>query len=303
MKGVCGEKLWLPNYQNHLKNLKIKAMISNFIILIITIEIINNGTIVLQVIVTPSVPLKDQTFLSLLRLVFQFCYVPLLCLFMKVLWLAYLHSPYKYTIIRWAAYIGFRVVSLTCLILFESSKAYVEINGYEKLLYVFFIVNMFTLIVIFDFITYLMYSIRFYKHLKSRELEAKLFMDKSTHIENKSVRIHFKIATILVATALFIYNQMNILFSIYMIILSILAISSFRSLKYYSELIYEFEKVYPTYLFQMLFRILLNFNYLYVFFVILYKYWKKKHDLNKVNDRIKPLIREYQDQILNRQYC
>ena len=53
--------------------------------------------------------------------------------------------------------------------------------------------------------------------------------------------------------------------------------------------------VFPLDACQFIFRVLLTLNYLYVLFVILYKYCKKKHNLNRVNDKIKPLVREYQD--------
>ena len=238
MKGIFGEKLWFPNYQNHLKNLKIKSMISIFVIIIIFVEIINNGVIVVQVM--PPSQWFIKTLVIILRNISQLCYIPLLCCLLKVLWLTYLHSPYKYTIMRWAAYIVLRTVSVNCFYLFDKFLPFFGIIEEDSMIYAFFYVNIFTLCTTVDLITYLLYSRRFYLHLKNRELEAKLFMDRDKYIENKYLRIHFKVATILVVIALFIFNLMNILRSLYILTLCILLLFSLETLKIILMTIAEF---------------------------------------------------------------
>ena len=174
-------------------------MISNFIIIIVSVEFVNSSVRMLQsFIYIFNDTHKIYWFLTHAITISQLCHIPLLCLFMKVLWLAYLHSPYKYTIMRWAVYIVLRTILLyvvyTMLMLDPLSRDYITI-----------VINMLFfggLVVIYetlDLITYMLYSRRFYLHLKSRELEAKLFMDREKYIENKYLRIHFKVATILVA--------------------------------------------------------------------------------------------------------
>ena len=45
IREITVEQLWQPSYKNHLKNLEIKSMIANFIIIILLIEIPNNSAI------------------------------------------------------------------------------------------------------------------------------------------------------------------------------------------------------------------------------------------------------------------
>ena len=111
IKGISRENLWYPNYRNHLKNLKIKAMISNFIIIILLDEFLNNLTnTYLEVQFIRDRNSVTESIMFNLRYITQYCYFPLLCCLLKVLWLAYLHSPYQYTVMRWVAYMVLRSV-------------------------------------------------------------------------------------------------------------------------------------------------------------------------------------------------
>ena len=300
IKGIDSEKLWYPNFQNHLKNLKIKAMISNFVILIILVEIVNSGAMSYQNILYIANAAKLTSVIKALihiGVISRLCHFPLLCLFMKVLWLVYLHSPYKYTIMRWAAYIVLRLIVLYTVFIAQKFDYWSE-NNYIMMAYMLSYGSICILFQTLDLITYMLYSRRFYLHLKSRELEAKLFMDREKYIENKYLRIHFKVATILVVIIMFIYNGVSITsiaFTCFNNLLLILSIETVKTWFISSQLLVDV----PLDFFQFIFRVLLSLNYLYVFFVILYKYWKKKHNFDKVNDKIRPLVREYQDQILN----
>ena len=301
IKGISGEKLWYYNFQNHLKNLRIKVMICNFVILIILVEIVNSSAIISQNFLSLVNYNQEIVLITILIVdLSTLCHVPLLCLFMKVLWLVYLHCPYKYTIMRWAAYIVLRLFIL--YIVYTAHKLeYFSENESMRMIYEISFADICMIFLIFDFITYLRYSRRFYLHLKSRELEAKLFMDRDKYIENKYLRIHFKVATILVAIALFFYTVVNILSISFSGINFLLFFFSFDDLKI-SHLVNELVYFLPIDLCQIIFRILLGLNYVYVLVVILYKYCKKKQNLKRVNDRIRPLVLEYQDQIFTRQY-
>ena len=63
---------------------------------------------------------------------------------------------------------------------------------------------------IIDLIQFVYYARKFYFHLKSREKEIRLFyFNKKAYLDSKYLRIHFKIATILVVNALFFSTLSN----------------------------------------------------------------------------------------------
>ena len=112
--------LIFQSYQNHLKNLKIKVLISNFVLLIIFLELINN------------ISYDVGSFLQLLRQFISFknkyvhramvincslkmTFVPLLTLFMVILWLVYRKYEYHYTLRRWVWYVILRFISIFVL--------------------------------------------------------------------------------------------------------------------------------------------------------------------------------------------
>ena len=189
-----------------------------------------------------------------------------------------------------------------CILFSDSILDYniFNFNGIEYLLYVPLFVVLLQVYGILDLITYVLYSRRFYQHLKAREVEAKFFMNKTKYIENKYICIHFKVATILVGAALSLYILIALMTIPWMGMDYISRIFSIESLEDNSEIIYEIYDLLPTDVIQVLYRLLLNLNYLYVLFVIIYKYIKKRN-LTRVNDKIKPLVREYQDGIFNRE--
>ena len=153
---------------------------------------------------------------------------------------------------------------------------------------------------IIDFIQYMYYARKFYLHLKSREKEIRLFyFDKKAYLDSKYLRIHFKIATILVVNALFfstlstLNSSLSDIFEIpdYMIIpqqlnenLSIIS-SYFCIIANLSYLISE---------------VLFIFNYLYIFIVVVYKSYRDGQKLKNINDYIKPIMKQYHDNYYNR---
>ena len=314
IRGITEEQLWDQNYKNHLKNLKVKAMITNFIIVILLIEITNNFGMLIQNIQYWFGVFKwyftENTFvLDLIDSIVYFsiqCYIVTLCLFLKVL------VPYKYTIMRWVAYMLLRSLFLILCVdgwVFISQTLYppsgqsnttnaLETHiGYDIREHLHFICD-----IVFnttDLTIYIVYSRRFYQHLKGRELEAKLFMDRNRYVERMSVRIHFKVATILVTIAFFFIALGQVSLHIKGAICDFSIFHNYQSSNY--PLVETFIKL-PRSICAMIFRFMLNMDYLYVICVILIKYCRQKRQLTRVNDRIRPIVDKYHENIFSRFY-
>ena len=112
------ELLIMDSYKNHLKNLKIKCIINNFIIVILIIEfMLNFGEILVYIpyvikyfVKEPGLNIREiQSYSFLFYLPICYSLVPVLSMMMDFLWLAYRKYEYKYTIIRWTWYIVIRI--------------------------------------------------------------------------------------------------------------------------------------------------------------------------------------------------
>ena len=106
----------MESYRNHLKNLKLKCTINNFIIVILVMEFLQNfGQIFVFFLsaITNSVmnlSLREiEHFFFLFTIPIYYLLVPVLSMLMYFLWLAYRKYEYKYTIIRWKRYIVIRI--------------------------------------------------------------------------------------------------------------------------------------------------------------------------------------------------
>ena len=297
-KGITREQLWYPCYQNHLKNLKIKAMIANFVIVIILVEIANNSSIFLERILILSKENRvTWDILNHIRFVTKYSFIPIICMFLDVLWLAYLHSQYRFTIKRWIAYIVLRLIAMN--ITYQLARNYPRTVLEHKFNLTMVRIQLMTVETI-DFFTYIWYARRFYKLLKGRELEARLFMSRRKYLENRFICRHFKIATTLVSISLSIYFLINVfsLLSTLYLILHYLRIINNSRWEHYAHMIV----LWPITICQLLFRVLFNLNYVYFMVVCGFKYWIQKRNLNRVNDHIKPLVRRYQEQIYARNH-
>ena len=296
MRDITPEMLWLVSYINHKKNLKIQATIANFAIIIILVEIANNIANVYNNLVI-LIPYNEQLLVLMVyvRSHTQLCHVPLLCMLLKVIWLAYLHAPYKYTIMRWTAYIVLR--SCTILLVYERALENGEGSATTLELYSF----MLSLYFAIDTVMYFLYSRRLYQHLKSRELEAKLFMDKQQYHSARLLRIHFQVATILVTLAIVSYQLTSLIEILFSTVNYILLEASFEPYKSHWALQNQLSRISID-ICQVVYRILFNINYMYLFLAMSYRYCKQKRKLTRVNDRIKPLVKEYHNRIYNRGY-
>ena len=286
---------------NHLKNLSIKLLITNFIILILIIEILNNfSSLIIYILLcieyfkashlkiySESSHLKIYRIANEIGFITYFCYLPTLCLIMNVIWLVYMHSPYKYVIARWSLYIVLRLVAISIIQnwqLMEYATQDEELyKGMYKMLYFFLRAVM----EIIDLITYVVYSKRLVSHLKGRELEAKLFEDKMKYLENKYVRVHFTFTTILVTIAFLIHTLGDTNFILY------LASSIFTTNNNMKHI-----ELVPMMGFHISYRIVLNLNYFYIIFVFVAIQWRRKLQLDNINKYIHPIVRRYQQTLV-----
>ena len=199
-----------------------------------------------------------QDYSSQFTIPLYYSLVPVLTMMMDFLWLAYRKYEYKYTIIRWTWYI---VIRIMIVFLLEYAVVFVSISADYQTICSNFVIVIFSIFSIIDYIQFVYYARKFYLHLKSREKEIQLFyFDKKAYLDSKYLRIHFKIATILVGIALFFFTLANssglfnilydipdyipipqqlhdIIITVYNIYIFFIANLSFLFLKYYLYLI------------------------------------------------------------------
>ena len=214
---ITQELLIKESYRNHLKNLKIKCIINNFIVITVMIEVIQNlGQILIYFpLVIDYFKLESnfhflsevQNYSFLFDVPFYYSLVSVLSMMMDFLWLAYRKYEYKYTISRWTCYIVIRVL---VAFLLQYSINFISIPVDYQTIYYDLVNFLYGIFPIIDFIKFVYYARKFYLHLKSREKEIRLFyFDKKAYLDSKYLRIHFKIATILVGIALFFFSLAN----------------------------------------------------------------------------------------------
>ena len=306
IKAITTEQLWFRNFQNHLKNLRIKAMITNFVMIILFVEL---GTRVCFIIrnrcrmaalfklnfTCPNFGLT-YTMYRTLEIVTQSSYIPLLCLFVKVLWLVYLHSPYKYSVMKWLGYIVMKIIvrqTYTYIPPIISEMYGYTVNATEGNEMTFIAYELPNFFMFFEYVYYLLYSRRFYLLLKGIELENKLSLDRKKYLDSKFVRVHFKVCTILVAIT-FLFRIVSSIPLFHFPIEYLLELFTNNS-----EFTNDTKQAFGGSFFVLLYRVVSNLNYLYMFIVISLQYYKKRNNRN-INDRIRPLVRAYQDKIFTR---
>ena len=312
IKRIPQDLLILEEYKNYLKNLKLKCIINNFIIVILMIEIAQNLSQfivyfpywIIDFLVECPLYWELHYYSNLLYMPIRYSFVPVLSMVMDFLWLAYRKYEYKYTIIRWTWYIVIRALVIF-LIRYSSFTNLIIPLDYQAL-YECFNDILLLIFPIIDFIQFVYYSRRFYLHLKSREKEIRLFyFDKKAYLDSKYLRIHFKIATILVGIALF-FSALGS---------SDTLIAILNDIPYYSFSIPVYQLLYDIFLdlsynffnfftaFSFLISgVLFNLNYLYIFIVVVYKSYRDRKRLENINDYIKPIVKQYHDNYYNNRY-
>ena len=311
IKRIPQELLHKESYKNHLKNLKLKCIIHNFIILILMLEFVRSLGYIISFLpdwfidfahestdmLNFQLNIRKYSYLLLHPLAYSF--VPLLSLLMNFLWLAYRKYEYRYTIIRWTWYIvirAFLVLLYSCINNIISGEFQILIT----IVYSLFI----GFVTILDFIQYVYYSRRFYLHLKSRETEIRLFyFDNRAYLDIKYLRFHFKIATILVGIALFFFTvaiSIDLIIRIFNSSLcSLTLLHQFCILKQV-DFFSTYVIVLTSYPSALICRIIFIFNYLYMFFIVVYKSYRDRQKLANINDYIKPIVKKYHDRYYNR---
>ena len=281
------------SHQNHLKNLQIKSMITNFIILIVFVEFMFNFSVLGTVApswwstfnetnLTIYRDIKGKyPFFRMISTITLFSHIAIPCLLLKVLLLTYFHCPYRYTVMRWSVYIIVRIVFFA---LINLSLPIIYVNEIIVLQDILRALAYFV-----DIITYIIYSRRFYLHLKSREKEARLFKDRITYLNEQAICIHFKVASILVTIAFFALVFPLIIFPI--IPLSRLFIENHHA-KILGRIIDSMHTIlYHTSL--IIYSLVFILNYLYMTSLVVGSYLIQKRGLVHVNKKIKPIITAY----------
>ena len=296
IRDISKDDLINPCYQNHLKNLQIKSMIANFIIVIVIFEILYNfsSLIVFFPIQNTRFLMIDPVFVKYLFLAIKYfnyvrniscnCHITIQCLLLKVLLLTYHHCPYKYTVIRWSGCIVVR-----CAVCITMSFSYVTTSPTEvKSL----VVLAYALLYSSDLVLYILYAHRFYKHLKSRETEARLFKDRATYVSERFIRIHFKVASIIIALGISFY------------VIPFTVVPFFYLLnQFITKDEYSIQTCnLITTLAYILYTIVMASNYLYLVTKIVGSYLIQKWKLNRINRQINPIVAKYHEGLLYRRY-
>ena len=305
------EVLIKESYRNHLKNLKLKCIINNFIIVILVMETLQNlGQIFTNL---PSViinflketvknlsSLQDiRMYSALFYIPMYYTLVPVLSMMMDFLWLAYRKYEYKYRIIKWTWYIVIRILVAFLFQYTVCSMTFFSLN-YERI-YSNLANAFFGTIPMMDFIQFVYYSRKFYLHLKSREKEIRLFyFDEKAYLDLKYLRIHFKIATILVGIAIFflmLSNTENI-FAISIDIPHYITLP--QQLNYILSMTYQIYADSISNVSFIILQLLFIFNYFYIFIVVVYKSYRNRQKWKNINNYIRPIIEQYHETCFNR---
>ena len=220
--------------------------------------------------------------------------IPLLSLLMNFLWLVYRKYEYKYTLIRWFVYLAIRTFIIIILTVLHAKPEHKGVN-YESVLFCM-VQIFFGCIYIFDFVHFVHYARKLYFHLKSREKEIRLFyFDRKEYLDSKFLRIHFKIATILVGIALFFFTCGCSSLSFTNLSFLILYINSGFSTEILTTSISALV-IFPS---LIIYKIMITMNYFYIFIVIIYKSFRDRQKLANINNSIKPLVKNYHDTLYN----
>ena len=185
IRRIPAYQLVRQEYKNYFMNLRTTIKITNLIILILILEIIENLFVTLttleyvsQILLGVNYIFGFYVYANKLLGVIRLMYVPLLSLVMNFLWLVYRNYEYKYTMIRWTVYIVVRGLVAGISI---QSIIYMS-NEYRLLAYMMLSVILISFFA-FDFIQYVYYSKRFYSHLKfvKRKFDYSTLTEKLTY--------------------------------------------------------------------------------------------------------------------------
>lgn len=296
IKRVPPGLLFMENYKNHLKNLKVKSMVSTVIIVILIVEFLYNVTYILSKfpIWLSQFGVNDQHlevfqgYVSSVNVVLRLSFVPLLNFFMDLLWLVYRKYEYKYTRIKWITYIVVRVILMvyvnTSFLPTSIDTSLIQLN--------------ITFFHILDFVQFIYYSRRFYRHLKSREKEIRLFyFDRKAYLDSRYLRIHFMVATILVIIALFFFTLTFAIQNVYFVLGNILLFAQADFTTFLD--LFFLPYMYTLVISLILTNVVFTLNYVYIVLVVVLKSIRDRQKLANINEAIKPIMKKYHDNFFN----
>ena len=296
IKRVPPGLLFMENYKNHLKNLKVKSMVSTVIIVILIVEFLYNVTYILSKfpIWLSQFGVNDQHlevfqgYVSSVNVVLRLSFVPLLNFFMDLLWLVYRKYEYKYTRIKWITYIVVRVILMvyvnTSFLPTSIDTSLIQLN--------------ITFFHILDFIQFIYYSRRFYRHLKSREKEIRLFyFDRKAYLDSRYLRIHFMVATILVIIALFFFTLTFAIQNVYFVLGNILLFAQADFTTFLD--LFFLPYMYTLVISLILTNVVFTLNYVYIVLVVVLKSIRDRQKLANINEAIKPIMKKYHNNFFN----
>ena len=280
-----------PGFQNHLKNLQIKLMITNFVVIIVFVEITYNLSFVAIVLPSwedtfPKINFSSfylwigHTIIRQIEDIAVLCHMAIPCLLLRVLLLIYLHCPYRYTMMRWSIYIIVRIVVLGPILLYLSDHSLIELALLQEILR--------ALAFLADLLIYMIYSRRFYLHLKSREKEARFFKDRTTYLNERAICLHFKVASILV-----IIGQFALQFPQAMYVLIYVPDTFIGLYNKETQAIMESTIMAVLNIGIIIYSLVFILNYLYMISLVVGSYLVQKRGLVHVNKKIKPIITAY----------
>ena len=302
------ELLIMESYRNHLKNLRIKCIINNFIIVILVVEfLLYFGQILMYYpyVITSFVKefnihflMELENYSSQFTIPMYYSLVPVLSMMMDFLWLAYRKYEYKYTMNKWTWYI---VIRILIVFLLENCIDFISFSADYKNIFNNLVNILSAIFPIIDLIQFVYYARKFYLHLKSREKEIRLFyFDKKAYLDSKYLRIHFKIATILVGIALFFLSLAKVETILLQFILNDIPDYIHIPQKLHDISIVIYIMGLFVNLSFIISQVLFIFNYLYIFIVVVYKSYRDGQKLKNINNYIKPIMKQYHDNYYNR---
>ena len=289
-----------------LKNMKIEALVYNVIIFIIIIEIFEN---VDMCIYTMNIWIKyffkipkemgklDGIFarMGIVSQSLNIILVPILCIFLRVLWLIYNHYPCKDALMKWWAYI---IIRLSSYLINYFLSTTIPINTASTILCLCFQVA-FLSFYVFEYVMYLKYARQFYLHLKSREEEIRLhYYDEPAYRHSRFVRKYFSHSITFVAISLFFlsFSYFIILFTFTVDtidnLIPIIPLEAWNDM--FGNIIHPISNCVYS-ISQTVYRLLSVLSYLYMIFVVVRELHFKRIDYININDRMKPLLQQYHD--------
>ena len=319
----CSPKL---NIVNIKRNFEIKLLVSNYILILLTVELVNNICLVYSWVninlVHFKVPVFTEdfnctetssdtkfgfsvsTWFYLLPLnissTLSIIILPIVCLLLNTLKCVYLNYPYRKTMKRWIIAIILRFIIVFGLV--------ITIQTY------FLVILIKAILFTIDFILYVNYTYKFYVVLKGRKIEAHWHSTKTEFREKSRILSGFVFTTVY-SMLLFFILLIGYLVSVPLFVIEeylqtpcemeYLTLGIFPNI----DLTYSVEKliselfIYTStakYIISITHQLGIFFAYFAVCIRILIVEYKRQNNLKEVNKPIHEMVMKYQNAIYSR---